>query len=130
MSEVQTSINAIRGVVRYVRSSPTRAKQFKTCVEQERITSKAALCLDVPTRWNSTYLMLESALKFQKAFERMEEETQFVHDLKLTPPTTEDWNNTQVLTKFLKCFFDATKTLSASLHVTSNCMRFSKLKRS
>ena len=31
MSEVQTSINAIRGVVRYVRSSPTKAKQFKTC---------------------------------------------------------------------------------------------------
>ena len=27
----------------------------------------------MPTRWNSTYIMLESAIKFQKAFERMEE---------------------------------------------------------
>ena len=27
----------------------------------------------MPTRWNSTYILLESAIKFQKAFERMEE---------------------------------------------------------
>ncbi|KAK3210740.1 hypothetical protein Dsin_015446 [Dipteronia sinensis] len=27
--------------------------------------------MDVPTRWNSTYLMLETALIFQKTFERM-----------------------------------------------------------
>ena len=30
------------------------------------------LSLDVPTRWNSTYLMLDTAEKFEKAFERFD----------------------------------------------------------
>ena len=30
------------------------------------------LCLDVPTRWNSTYLMLENVQKFEKVFIRMD----------------------------------------------------------
>lgn len=29
--------------------------------------------LDVVTRWNSTYLMLDNIFKFQKVFERLEE---------------------------------------------------------
>ena len=32
------------------------------------------LSLDVPTRWNSTYLMLDCALKFVRAFDTLEEE--------------------------------------------------------
>jgi hypothetical protein len=28
------------------------------------------LILDVPTRWNSTYLMLETAIKFKEVFPR------------------------------------------------------------
>jgi hypothetical protein len=32
------------------------------------------VCLDVDTRWNSTYLMLSIAEKYQKAFELLEEE--------------------------------------------------------
>jgi hypothetical protein len=32
---------------------------------------KSWLSMDVPTRWNSTYLMLEAAEKFERAFDRM-----------------------------------------------------------
>lgn len=38
------------------------------------IESKSLVFLDVPTRWNSKYMMLDASLKFQKAFERMEED--------------------------------------------------------
>ena len=65
------SIDIIRRVVMYIRSLPSMLVKFKSCVEKEKIESKKLLSLDVPTRWNSTYLMLENAIKFQKAFERM-----------------------------------------------------------
>lgn len=38
------------------------------------VVSKRILCLDVQTRWNSTYLMLGTALEFEKVFERFEEQ--------------------------------------------------------
>lgn len=38
---------------------------------KEQLPSKGLVFLDVPTRWNPTYLMLEAALKFRKAFARM-----------------------------------------------------------
>ncbi|XP_077211612.1 zinc finger BED domain-containing protein RICESLEEPER 1-like isoform X1 [Tasmannia lanceolata] len=121
ISEVIDSISRIRGAVRYIRSSPSRAQRFKFSVEKERITCKSLLCLDVPTRWNSTYLMLEIALKFQKAFERFgEEDVLFMAELKDGCPNDDDWDNARVLTQFLKSFYEATLRLSGSLYVTSN----------
>lgn len=66
INEVCDSISRICGTVKYFRSSPGRVLQFQACVDQERITSKTYLVLDVSTRWNSTYLMLETALKNTK----------------------------------------------------------------
>lgn len=40
----------------------------------EKIESKNSLCLDVSTRWNSTFLMLNVAQKFERAFERFDEQ--------------------------------------------------------
>ncbi|XP_062073094.1 zinc finger BED domain-containing protein RICESLEEPER 2-like [Humulus lupulus] len=72
LKEKHESIAAITNVVRYVRSSPSRLITFKKCMKEEGIECKGLLCLDVQTRWNSTFLMLNCALKFRKAFERME----------------------------------------------------------
>lgn len=35
---------------------------------------KGMLVLDVPTWWNSTYMMLSTILRFRKAFDRLGEE--------------------------------------------------------
>ncbi|TXG54220.1 hypothetical protein EZV62_019476 [Acer yangbiense] len=103
LKDIHESIISIRNAVRYVRSSPSR--------------------------WNSTYLMLESALKFKKAFERLEEEdgnyvSYFLEDesgkRKIRPPRFDDWETSRVFVKFLKKFYDATLKFSASLSVTSN----------
>ncbi|XP_077228339.1 zinc finger BED domain-containing protein RICESLEEPER 2-like [Tasmannia lanceolata] len=121
ISEAIDSISRISGTVRYIRSSPSRAQRFKFCGEKERITCKSLLCLDIPTRWNSTYLMLEIALKFRKAFERFgEEDVLFMAELKDGCPNDDDWDNARVLTQFLKSFYEATLRLSGSLYVTSN----------
>ncbi|KAK9901918.1 hypothetical protein M0R45_001852 [Rubus argutus] len=111
--------------VKYVRSSPSRFDKFKQYALHERIEAKGLVLLDVPTRWNSTYLMLETALKFKKAFERMEDDddaylTYFLDDVKkLGPPTSADWENARVFIKFLNIFYDATLKFSGSLVVTS-----------
>lgn len=70
----ELAIESIRDVVRFVMSSPQRALKFKECNEIVGITCKKNLCLDFSTRWNSTYLMLDAAEKFEAAFEKLEDE--------------------------------------------------------
>ena len=96
LKDMDDSIFRIRSAVRYVRSSPTRLARFKSCVEEQKVSSKALLCLDVETRWNSTYLMLETALKFQKVFDMLEiKDGKYREDLSREKmrgvPTEEDW---------------------------------------
>ncbi|XP_074573505.1 zinc finger BED domain-containing protein RICESLEEPER 1-like [Curcuma longa] len=74
LKQYSDSIKKIRNAVRYIRSSPSRFQSFKKCASIEKIECKRHPCLDVETRWNSTYLMLESTLEFEKAFERLRED--------------------------------------------------------
>ncbi|KAF7147684.1 hypothetical protein RHSIM_Rhsim03G0100000 [Rhododendron simsii] len=149
LKDTSESILRVRDVVRYVRSSPQRMKIFNKCVKKEKIKSKQTVCPDMYTRWNSTYLMLEVAIKFEKAFQRMgEEDSGFIKkfgikegekDLSLeleglggihrisvptprqpTIPNKLDWKKCGLFVTFLKLFYDATKKFSTSLFVTSN----------
>ncbi|KAL6544154.1 hypothetical protein OROGR_010651 [Orobanche gracilis] len=141
------SIHRIRNAIRYVRSSPTRLDAFKKCVAAVKIECKSLLCLDIETRWNSTYKMLEIALKFESAFERLRDEDSdyrlyFSCDdeddkddsddglgievnatknkKKLGPPFELDWVAARVFVRFLKLFYDVTLKFSGTLNVTSN----------
>ena len=59
----------IRNSIKYVRGLESRMVKFKQCLERfNDIDASCELCLDVPTRWNSTYLMIKSALKYQRVF--------------------------------------------------------------
>ncbi|KAG2696536.1 hypothetical protein I3760_07G062900 [Carya illinoinensis] len=53
----------------------SRIKQFSDIAKQLQLPSKK-LFLDVPTRWNSTYLMLAAALEFREVFSRYEDRDQ------------------------------------------------------
>ena len=64
LKSIHESIAKVQNSVRYVRASPTRFEKFQECVENEKIKTKCLLSLDVPTRWNLTYLTLNCALKF------------------------------------------------------------------
>ena len=117
------SIVKIRTLVKYCKASPSRMQKFLACVAEEKLESKSMLCLDVETRWNSTYLMLESAIKFKKAFGRLlvmdsalqRDMSKIGEDL-----TNDDWKQVSYFLPFLKIFYDATLKLSASRYVTSN----------
>ncbi|GAB2288750.1 hypothetical protein Dimus_038022 [Dionaea muscipula] len=150
LKKLDKSVTSIRNVVRFVRSSPRRFDYFKKCVETDKLDNKGLVVMDVPTRWNSTYLMLESALKFRKAFDRMCEDEdnaymsyfQEKEDVGLEyfdgvegegevdkfrkgkvgvgPPTELDWECAQVFVSFLKVFYQVTLKVSASKHPTSH----------
>ncbi|KAK8934889.1 hypothetical protein KSP39_PZI014520 [Platanthera zijinensis] len=77
LSEYNESIEKIRLAIKYVKGSSQRLEKFKKCVANAEISCKSLLCLDVETRWNSTYLMLETAIKFEKAFNELEDQTNF-----------------------------------------------------
>ncbi|KAG8488645.1 hypothetical protein CXB51_016713 [Gossypium anomalum] len=72
--DASISVDQVRGPVRYIRASPSRLSKFNHRAEEEMVGAKAHLCLDVPTRWNSTYMMLNVAEKYECVFEA------YVHD--------------------------------------------------
>ncbi|KAA0042176.1 zinc finger BED domain-containing protein RICESLEEPER 2-like [Cucumis melo var. makuwa] len=63
-------------------------------------------------------MMLEAAVKFEKAFDRLEDEdASYRHDMS---PNKEDWTNARMLIWFLKVFYDVTLKILGSLYTTSN----------
>ncbi|KAJ9538464.1 hypothetical protein OSB04_031197, partial [Centaurea solstitialis] len=123
-NKVGDSSFRIRSAVKYVRSSPAQLQRFRGCVEKVKIETKGLVCLDVETRWNSTYLMLESAIKFQSAFDMLEEQDIKYNTELLSSkgvPLEEDWDYANsIMLPFLSGFYNSTLRISGSLYVTSN----------
>lgn len=124
--EVDNNISAIPNGICSVRSSTPRMSSFEKRVESGRV-QRGSLPLDVETRWNYTYLMLEQALKFKVAFEKMEAEEKpynnYFNEIiqgkkRIGPPSRADWEAVNRLVQFLIIFYRATLVLSAS---TSAC---------
>ncbi|XP_021754810.1 zinc finger BED domain-containing protein RICESLEEPER 2-like [Chenopodium quinoa] len=125
MKFVHESITRVRHAVRFIKQSPTRLLKFKKCVEDEKIANKKLLCLDVPTMWNSTFLMLDAALSLENAFERYaEEDPHYVIELCEREgngrPTFDDWSNVRRFSEFLGSFYELTLRVSGTSYVTSN----------
>ncbi|XP_054801607.1 zinc finger BED domain-containing protein RICESLEEPER 2-like [Prosopis cineraria] len=100
-------------------------KKFKESCEDEKIQSKSLLTLDVSTRWNSTYLMLESAQKFEVAFKRFEDKDPYFRtDLEQGEgvPDAADWRNVRRMVMFLSYFYEMTLRASGAFYVTSNSL--------
>ena len=73
MADAYESVNAVRNVVVYVRASGNRLSSFDQKVDAGKLT-RGSLPLDVSTRWNSTYLMLMTTMKFRVASDKIEQE--------------------------------------------------------
>ena len=73
LKEAGNSVKRVREAVRYIRNSPTRLHKFKEVVDLIGCELKCSLSLYVPTRWNSTHIMLKIACLFDKVFEKYEE---------------------------------------------------------
>ena len=134
LKEIDAFVARVHETVRYVKSLPNRNKTFRIFMERLGMESKSLLCLDVPTRWNSTYLMLETAKNFEKVFLRMDfEDDGYLSYFRtkeysggLGSPCMSDFQNCRAFVTFLRLFYNATKKFSSSLYVTSNAF-FNKI---
>ncbi|KAL5565779.1 hypothetical protein UlMin_028943 [Ulmus minor] len=71
LKEIESSIEKIRESVKYVKGSQVRRQKFLECVRLISMGGKRGLRQDVATRWNSTYLMLDSALFYRRVFQHL-----------------------------------------------------------
>lgn len=71
LDEISSSVEAIGNAVKYLRSSDHRFQSFQMRLGLSRNVTRGSLVLDCSTRWNSTYLMLEAALKFRSTFDTL-----------------------------------------------------------
>jgi hypothetical protein len=118
LKTIASAISNIRNTVAYVKNSTLQYEYFKKCQSECNLNEKSELMLDVPTRWNSTYDMLCSALNNKEAFARLI----FRHKstYKKCAPSESDWEMATAICACLKPFAEATVLFSGHKYPTAN----------
>jgi hypothetical protein len=117
MSVMEEGIERVRDSVGFWCATPKRHERFERTVAQMHLKYNKRIALDCKTRWNSTYIMLTTALEYQTVFDRLACQESHCAAFK---PTQEDWEFARELCGRLKLFFDATELLSGGNYVTTN----------
>ncbi|KAF5451908.1 hypothetical protein F2P56_026964 [Juglans regia] len=116
LKEIDVAIQKVRESIKYVKGSQTRKVKFMDSTNQMSLDSKKGLRQDVPTRWNSTYLMLESALFYRRAFTYLElTDSNFKHC-----PSISEWERVQKINDLLRVFYRDTCNFSGIKYPTAN----------
>ncbi|CAL9008221.1 unnamed protein product [Prunus brigantina] len=116
LKHIHDSVGKIRESIKYVRGSQGRKQKFLDCAAQVSLDCKKGLRQDVPTRWNSTFLMIDSALYYQRAFLHLQlSDSNYKHFL-----SEVEWQTLEKLNKFLKVFYDVTSLFSGTKYTTAN----------
>ncbi|KAJ4768973.1 Zinc finger BED domain-containing protein DAYSLEEPER [Rhynchospora pubera] len=115
LNTLHKEIDCIRETMKWIKHSQRRIEKFKLACSQMNIPYKKPQW-DVPTRWNSTYLMLELALELKLAIVRYAS-----LDKKFSKALSDSqWGILNELVKHLKVFYEATLKLSGTKYPTLN----------
>lgn len=113
---IENCVIKIRQNVKYVKGTKERLLIFAKCVAQLSLESNKKFREDAPSKWTSTYLMLESMLQYKLAFRQLQKvDTNFNDHV-----TEEEWRKTEKVCKFLKPFHDISTLFSKKEYPTSN----------
>nr|KAJ0210891.1 hypothetical protein LSAT_V11C400199240 [Lactuca sativa] len=83
-------VSCVQRAVKYIRHSTARIRKFKKCMKDSDLEGDKFLCGECPTRWNSTFELLKSALNLKYAFFEYEvKDTSFARDLSRVPQRTD-----------------------------------------
>ncbi|KAK2642689.1 hypothetical protein Ddye_024452 [Dipteronia dyeriana] len=100
LKEIDDVVLKICDCIRYIRGSQVRKQTFLGCCKQVSLKSKIGLKQDVPTRWNSTFLMLQSAIYYRHAWCSLElSDNNFKHC-----PSPSEWEKVQKIIIFFVIF--------------------------
>jgi len=120
LKELKEQLNVFRVAISYINASNDRIAAYKRfCIACDKPAHR--FNLDMPIRWNSTYLMLHSLLEHRVQF------TEFVNARYKTDngePLLNGglWHIAEVLTEFLELFYESTCALSGVYYPTSPLM--------
>jgi len=116
LKEIDNALQKIRDSVKYVRGSQMRKQNFFLAVNKMSLNSRKGLKQYVSTRWNSTYLMLETIIHYRSAFSYLEMiDSNYKHC-----PTAPDWEQATHICCFLAHFYHATCEFSGTKYPTAN----------
>jgi len=103
-SEIRSVLYKIRECIEYVKGSSLIRQKFQEAINNGSLQDREMPTLDVPARWDTTFLMLESSLEFRTAFNHLE---QFDDDFKVNL-SAEEWNKATAVCECLKEFYKST----------------------
>ncbi|XP_063946130.1 zinc finger BED domain-containing protein RICESLEEPER 2-like [Daucus carota subsp. sativus] len=115
LSKIKHVIRDIHDSVNFLNISEARLNLFAEIVQQLQVPHRM-LILDCKTRWNSTFMMLSTAIKFKDVFPRYQEREPSYYCC----PSAEDWLKVERVCKILEVFNSATNIISGSEYPTSN----------
>jgi hypothetical protein len=116
MDALHDVIQKIRESIRYIKSSQEVQGKFNEISQRAGINSQKALLLDNPLHWNSTYIMLETALEYRSAFSLFQE-----HNPSYSSTLSdEEWEWAISVTGYLKLLVEIMNTFSANRFTTAN----------
>ena len=104
-SEIRTSIDNLREIIKIIRTSPRILEQFKKICEETDIKYVKQI-LDVVTRWNSTFEMLSTALQLKIPLQRIIQKL-FDEDRIETDISAGEWVDIEAISNFLIPFNEA-----------------------
>lgn len=116
MSIIHDSIEKIRDSVSFWVGTPKREEKFIEACEQLEIPYSKKLRMDCRTRWNSTYLMLVSALPYLEVFKRLTQREPQYKSL----PSDDDWKMATEICEKLEIFYKVTELFLGTQYPTSN----------
>ncbi|XP_031277065.1 zinc finger BED domain-containing protein RICESLEEPER 2-like [Pistacia vera] len=115
LTKIRYIVEDVRDSVAYIKQSESRFIMFLEIVQLLRLPHRK-LILDCKTRWNSTYEMLITALKFKNVFLRYRDKDPHYDCC----PDPEDWVRVEKVCEVLEVFNTITNIISGSDYPTAN----------
>ncbi|KAL5562321.1 hypothetical protein UlMin_032068 [Ulmus minor] len=115
-----SGVERIRESIAFWTATPKRSEKFEESVRHLNIPCSKVLSLDIKTRWNSTYLMLSTALIYKDVFSRLRQREPQYRKLGPKLSSEEDWELVKEMCERLKLFLKITELFSGTSYPTTN----------